>query len=136
MSPQNFLNSRAAYHFAPTFPITTVRLLTIGALVLFTGCNMGLPNPLAHFEVVNFFSDDSCSSLFDYCQQVTCTVKNTGLVGGIASVELSLQAGGQTIYSSTQPVSVPAGEMQTVLHQFTEVSLLGQTGSTSLCVVR
>ena len=128
--------SSGAAGIAVAFLIGGFMFFSVVAILFFAMCGGSSSDDVPHFMVVGSVADDSCSSLLDYCQQVSCTVRNLGPAGGVAAVELSLQAGGQTLYSNTQVVAIPAGQTRTVTHQFTEVSLLGHTGSTSLCAIR
>ena len=92
--------------------------------------------PLAHFEVTKSESDESCSTLADYCLRVTCTVKNDSPIPGQAVVDLQLlNRKGEVKHTQTERVELGPGDTKTVKHDFTEAKLLGKE-SKYACVIR
>jgi len=103
-------------------------LLLVGALLWgrLSGSNdMSLEVPLLHeprFERVRMDSDESCSTLFDYCIRVTCTVANRGNAVGTRTVHLWVDQGGPEL-AHVSSLTLRPGEERTIAHDFTEASL-------------
>ena len=79
-----------------------------------------------NFEVLSVDSNDSCSTLLDYCVRVSCTIFNSGEGGGTAIVDLQvLDSNSYPILTETERLQLGSYDTKTVTHDFTNASLLG-----------
>jgi hypothetical protein len=75
--------------------------------------------PAPKWEVVSVDSDGSCSSLFDACMRVRCTVANTGDAAG--ETEFTARLLGEREYDRTRGVRLDAGGREILYFDFPEV---------------
>ena len=102
-----------------------------------------LPSP--SLVLTNLDVDDSCAKLFDYCIKVQCDIMNVGPESVTTTVRVHIQQGAKTP-SKHVPVTLAAGQKQTLTKQFPEARLFGNTarggceieyqGTTVLCSVK
>ena len=82
------------------------------------------------FKVVGQDGNDSCATLFDYCLQVTCIVRNETPIPGEAVVDLQLLDGnGNLQHVHTERLNLGPGDTGTVTHAFQEAKLFGRDSS-------
>jgi hypothetical protein len=75
--------------------------------------------PAPEWEIENVSSDESCSSLFDACLRVRCTVANTGDAAG--DVAVTARVLGRTTHRHDRQVRVEARQREILFFDFPEV---------------